>query len=240
MIEQQPYIVCPKCGMVSHNPNDVRERYCGNCHAFHDDFPVTTKVIARFASIARPVMRKFMDAASCIAAARTTLEVMKIYGLRAVEIPTCFVFQVPARKYARISGFTAAERAEMKAESATWRDEKPEGTGWNGHLIVLVEDRWILDPSIDQANAPEFGVFVPSEVFVIDTRGQDWSPNENFDINLGLVLDNGDKATLLYRRIWDRGYLETDAWNDEGLQLLAHAIAIDMESEKCTTQSAKS
>jgi ribosomal protein S27AE len=33
----QPYIVCPKCGMVSHNPNDVRERYCGNCHAFHAD-----------------------------------------------------------------------------------------------------------------------------------------------------------------------------------------------------------
>jgi ribosomal protein S27AE len=35
--EQPFYIVCPKCGMVSHNPNDVRERYCGNCHAFHDD-----------------------------------------------------------------------------------------------------------------------------------------------------------------------------------------------------------
>lgn len=37
MIEQQPYIVCPKCGMVSHNPNDVLNRYCGACHAFHDD-----------------------------------------------------------------------------------------------------------------------------------------------------------------------------------------------------------
>ena len=37
MIEQQCYIVCPKCGRVSHNPNDVRERYCGACHAFHDD-----------------------------------------------------------------------------------------------------------------------------------------------------------------------------------------------------------
>jgi hypothetical protein len=33
----QPYIVCPKCGMVSHNPNDVENRYCGACHAFHDD-----------------------------------------------------------------------------------------------------------------------------------------------------------------------------------------------------------
>jgi hypothetical protein len=31
------YIVCPKCGRVSHNPNDVERRYCGACHAFHDD-----------------------------------------------------------------------------------------------------------------------------------------------------------------------------------------------------------
>ena len=23
---------CPVCGMVSFNPNDVREGYCGNCH----------------------------------------------------------------------------------------------------------------------------------------------------------------------------------------------------------------
>lgn len=25
---------CPKCGAVSHNPNDARERYCGACHEF--------------------------------------------------------------------------------------------------------------------------------------------------------------------------------------------------------------
>lgn len=30
-------ITCPKCGMTSHNPNDVRERYCGNCQVFIDD-----------------------------------------------------------------------------------------------------------------------------------------------------------------------------------------------------------
>jgi hypothetical protein len=28
-------ILCHRCGMVSHNTNDVRERYCGACHAFH-------------------------------------------------------------------------------------------------------------------------------------------------------------------------------------------------------------
>ena len=23
---------CPRCGMTSANPDDVREGYCGNCH----------------------------------------------------------------------------------------------------------------------------------------------------------------------------------------------------------------
>lgn len=29
-------ITCPKCGMTSHNFNDARERFCGNCHQYHD------------------------------------------------------------------------------------------------------------------------------------------------------------------------------------------------------------
>lgn len=29
-------IRCPQCGWVSYNPNDVRERYCGHCHQYHD------------------------------------------------------------------------------------------------------------------------------------------------------------------------------------------------------------
>lgn len=28
-------ITCLRCGMTSHNPNDVRYRYCGNCNEFH-------------------------------------------------------------------------------------------------------------------------------------------------------------------------------------------------------------
>jgi hypothetical protein len=34
-----PSITCPTCGRTSWNPNDVRERYCGNCHAYHADMP---------------------------------------------------------------------------------------------------------------------------------------------------------------------------------------------------------
>jgi ribosomal protein L37E len=39
-----PSITCPRCGMTSYNPNDVREGYCGNCHDWtavrrRDDLP---------------------------------------------------------------------------------------------------------------------------------------------------------------------------------------------------------
>jgi hypothetical protein len=31
-----PSITCPRCGRTSYNPNDIRERYCGACHHFHE------------------------------------------------------------------------------------------------------------------------------------------------------------------------------------------------------------
>jgi len=30
-------IKCRACGMTSHHPEDVRQRYCGNCHEFHEE-----------------------------------------------------------------------------------------------------------------------------------------------------------------------------------------------------------
>jgi hypothetical protein len=36
-------IRCLVCGMVSHNPNDISNRYCGNCRAFHSDLEARTK-----------------------------------------------------------------------------------------------------------------------------------------------------------------------------------------------------
>lgn len=32
-------IICLTCGRLSRNSNDVRERYCGACHRFHEVTP---------------------------------------------------------------------------------------------------------------------------------------------------------------------------------------------------------
>lgn len=29
-----PSFTCPKCGMTSYHPEDVRQGYCGSCHEF--------------------------------------------------------------------------------------------------------------------------------------------------------------------------------------------------------------
>lgn len=32
-----PSFTCPRCGMTSHSPDDVREGYCGRCHDWTRD-----------------------------------------------------------------------------------------------------------------------------------------------------------------------------------------------------------
>ena len=34
--EDEECIICLGCHLISHNPNDVENRYCPHCHVFHD------------------------------------------------------------------------------------------------------------------------------------------------------------------------------------------------------------
>jgi hypothetical protein len=38
-------ITCHRCGMTSHNSNDVAHRYCGFCKRFHEDQDLKTITI---------------------------------------------------------------------------------------------------------------------------------------------------------------------------------------------------
>jgi hypothetical protein len=183
--------------------------------------------IREFARCSRESMRQFMPANSCIGSAKTTIEVMKLLGLKAFEIPVSMVFQVPARSYARVSGLTDEEKAEARAQAKSWRDDIPDDQSWNGHLIVLVEDRWMVDPSVDQLGDKELGVEVPPDILVLDTKDHKFDP-AGFDMQIKLTMENGDKATLFYRTTGDSSYQQTGAWTDEGIPFLAQAILFRM------------
>lgn len=187
-----------------------------------------TEILSAYHAVARPIMLKFMPRSSRIASARTTIEVMRLFQLRAEAIPVSFVFAVHAKNYARVVGLSAKERKRARAKAAKWRHEIPDGGGCDGHVIVVVEDRWIIDPSIDQAHSAEFGVEI-DEILVVDTVGHEWNPHHPFELKLGLRLNNGDAVELLYRKIRKRDHLKSQAWNDEGLTFLARDIAAKME-----------
>lgn len=31
-----PHIICPQCKAVSYNDNDIKYKFCGNCHEWHE------------------------------------------------------------------------------------------------------------------------------------------------------------------------------------------------------------
>lgn len=52
LLDATPSFTCPRCGAVSYNPNDIRERYCGRCHVFVDD-PAPVFVCAACGAVQR-------------------------------------------------------------------------------------------------------------------------------------------------------------------------------------------
>lgn len=36
MVEEESY-TCPKCGMTSYHPEDIKHKYCGNCHMTREE-----------------------------------------------------------------------------------------------------------------------------------------------------------------------------------------------------------
>jgi hypothetical protein len=56
-------IRCSRCGQTSWNPHDVRERYCGRCHVFHEDHPDCT---CRNRVCGHPASRHTGPAGACV------------------------------------------------------------------------------------------------------------------------------------------------------------------------------
>lgn len=54
LVEDGEAIECLVCRYTSHNENDIRFKYCGNCHSFHD--PATGR-IKKFITAQKKAMR---------------------------------------------------------------------------------------------------------------------------------------------------------------------------------------
>lgn len=100
----KPSIACPRCGMTSHNPNDVRERYCGNCHDWIADTP-TVRLGARLDEYIAEAQRTGR-AAGVTFTAEGILESLRRQGVSAQE---CERLRPDAEKLAKGLSLKASE-----------------------------------------------------------------------------------------------------------------------------------
>lgn len=179
---------------------------------------LTEQLIQSYASKARPVMLEYLGLNSCIAAARVTCEYFSRHDITARVQPVKFVVEDKARNLAFCSGLSDEERATAKQSTKL-------SEGWNGHLIVIADNRYILDPSFDQALAalglkPEIGMLC------VENNAAGVRMDELLDITLVMRMDDGAELSVRYIPLDDDSYLETEAWNDDGLPYLVSEIAL--------------
>ena len=128
----------------------------------------TEVILTNYARIARPIILDYFAAASCIGSTAITIDVLKALDIPAVPFP-CRVQIFNAKFIERVlrEGRFPAGRQEIV--------EWTEGTGlWSvglgypkpgelnvGHLAAIVDNKYIVDASLDQASRPEHDLILP-------------------------------------------------------------------------------
>jgi hypothetical protein len=123
----------------------------------------TRTALQLIVAASREAMLGQWRADSCIAATRITTAVLDYFGYSARPVAV------------RLAGFTATAWSDTQAghtvndaARGAWSvgvvgSGAIRGGRWDGHLVAIVERRWLLDASVDQLNRPQYGLqFTPS------------------------------------------------------------------------------
>ncbi len=172
-------------------------------------------VVSAFTARARPVMLQWMTINSCIGSARVTLDFLERYGIPARVQAVKFVVEWKDGNLAYTSGLTEAERSTALAQRQAYPD------GWNGHLIVIADNRWIIDPSFDQS-VTAMGIRPPAEMLCLES---DQIKDGRIEAEAVAVMDSGEELKIRYIPLDDETYRDTEAWTDPGLPFLVSEIA---------------
>jgi hypothetical protein len=171
----------------------------------------------RFARVARPIMLRWMTPNSCIGATKLAQLVLRHFAIELVPVATAFGFEVADAKYGYVSGVRGKEKARIRREAAAWVDRYSGSEMWNGHLVGIAAERFLLDCSFDQVSSPEHGVVVDPVCLLID-MGRDGAAEfrESGQVELGLVMDDGRKARVMYSPMSDHSWSKNGGLERQG------------------------
>lgn len=180
-------------------------------------------VIQAFAMTARPVLLRYYPPRSCIASTRVTIECLKRFRLAVRPVPVSFFVHIPSRNLLYCSGASAEDRQRLKLNNANVELPTVSGQGWQGHVVAHVEERWLVDPSFDQAffSFEDAGNLPPSletpQIHVLETGPL----GKDFTLDGEGEMEDGSPVQIQYLSLDDQSFLQTPAWELDSLHQLA-------------------
>jgi len=170
------------------------------------------EILKVYTRIARPIILEYFRKDSCIASTRITIEVFSRLGFKAIPF-ACHV-QIFNDKFREI--FEREKHWPTKGEMEKWITQGAWSIGFGygdhkgeryiGHLVAIVENKYLIDSSIDQAERPHKEIFFPA-ILVTEVK-RDFRRGKE---NLTIINDRG--TVMVYEpKIKDRKWEVSPDW----------------------------
>jgi hypothetical protein len=183
-------------------------------------------VLCAFQDVAYTTLHRVMPLASCIGATRITIDVLRRFGVTARACPVTL----------RVCNFdpvhpetVPADKRSMYAIGAgsTLPPMHKRG-GWDGHLVAIVENQWLVDASFKQVDHPEIGIHVEEPILLAPIPP--WFIDERRGPLVGQTPDTG--CWLIYEQDpKNRGFERGGDWRGNHLRPVIETIVRDMRAE---------
>lgn len=155
----------------------------------------------------QPAMRATFGANACIVATRVAVEVLRHSGVRVQPLAVHVdVFNPPYVERAQAGDDDPLRDPRCWSARLGFTGEPQTGDRVDMHVVAIVEDRLVLDLTLDQCSTPEHDVDLPPGVFYGLPRGF---------VRGGQVEYMVNGCAVVYEAHPDeRGYLAAPDWTD--------------------------
>jgi len=170
------------------------------------------KILHQLLLYGRPEILKEYRADSCIASTAIGLDVLTYFGVLAEPIPVKLsIFNAPYVK--RIETGSKFPNRKMLIQWGKEDGSYSVGIGygsheynkWAGHLVLLVENKWLADLSIDQANRPLYNMVFDPYAAEVDA--------DFLDGKKPRIIKDANGCVIRIELIKDRGFLTAPDWS---------------------------
>ena len=180
----------------------------------------TDVVVDALCRVGRPIILRYASPDSCIASCRIGMDVLRMFGIRSHPIAVkAAVFNQKGHEFMDSGHPDWVRQGRDGAHSVGIGYGGPDPRKWDGHLVLLVRGRLLLDLSIDQAARPDKGIYLHAFRTVL--------PTGFLEQGSGLVVQNPEGGTISYElNLGNRSWKFAPDWREGRWDDVTHLVTV--------------